>query len=525
MARIAFVLLCHKDPEGIIRQAERLTAAGDCMAIHFDARAGREDFRRIRAALSQNPNVTFARRRVKCGWGEWSLVRATLNAVEAAVAAFPDATHFYMLSGDCMAIKSAEYAHAFLDAGDADYIESFDFFTSGWIKTGMKGDRLVYRHPFNERTQKRLFYGFYGMQKRLGLTRAIPADLQIMIGSQWWCLRRRTVEWVLDFCRKRPDVVRFFRTTWIPDETFFQTIVRHVVPAAEIRCRSLTFLMFSDYGMPVTFYNDHYDLLLAQDFLFARKISPEARELKRRLGDLYAAEGAVFRVSDEGQRLYRFLTSRGREGRRFAPRFWEREASLGRDRELMIVVCKKWHVAKRLVERVRALTGIPAVEYVFNEEATPLPDLGGIETTLEKRTRHRRALVRMLFERHGSDRLILCMDPADFELMRDFAADRATVRFLEVSCDFCDDYLAGHARRTGLAADTTPAGTLARLLPTVRGDIAHESERLRDAGFAHFHAIRQGAAAEENAVPLAAFLSIPVETAREIAATDHLFAD
>ena len=203
----------------------------------------------------------------------------------------------------------------------------------------------------------------------------------------------------------------------------------------------------------------------------------------------------------------------------------EREASLGRDRELMIVVCKKWHVAKRLVERVRALTGIPAVEYVFNEEATPLPDLGGIETTLEKRTRHRRALVRMLFERHGSDRLILCMDPADFELMRDFAADRATVRFLEVSCDFCDDYLAGHARRTGLAADTTPAGTLARLLPTVRGDIAHESERLRDAGFAHFHAIRQGAAAEENAVPLAAFLSIPVETAREIAATDHLFAD
>ena len=42
MAKIAFILLCHKDPEGIIRQAERLTAVGDCMAIHFDARAGAE---------------------------------------------------------------------------------------------------------------------------------------------------------------------------------------------------------------------------------------------------------------------------------------------------------------------------------------------------------------------------------------------------------------------------------------------------------------------------------------------------
>ena len=93
-----------------------------------------------------------------------------------------------------------------------------------------------------------------------------------MIGSQWWCLRRRTIEAILDSSARRRDVMRFFRTTWIPDETFFQTLVRHLVPETEIRTRTLTFLMFTDYGMPVTFYNDHYDLLLSQDFLFARKI-------------------------------------------------------------------------------------------------------------------------------------------------------------------------------------------------------------------------------------------------------------
>ena len=97
-----------------------------------------------------------------------------------------------------------------------------------------------------------------------------------MIGSQWWCLRRQTIEKILDFVKKRRDVLRFFSTTWIPDETFFQTLVRHLVPAHEIQTRPLTFLMFTDYGMPATFYNDHYDLLLSQDYLFARKISPEA---------------------------------------------------------------------------------------------------------------------------------------------------------------------------------------------------------------------------------------------------------
>ena len=96
--------------------------------------------------------------------------------------------------------------------------------------------------------------------------------------------------------------------------------------------------------MPVSFYNDHYDLLLAQDYLFARKISPDAQALKRRR-ELYAAEGS-FQTSNEGRNLFQFLTGQGRIGRRFGARFWETESTLGRERELMIVICKKWHVAK-----------------------------------------------------------------------------------------------------------------------------------------------------------------------------------
>ncbi|MEE3072193.1 MAG: beta-1,6-N-acetylglucosaminyltransferase, partial [Pseudomonadota bacterium] len=194
MSRIAFILLCHKDPEAIIAQAQRLTAVGDYIAIHFDARAKPEHYAAIREALADNPNVAFAKKRIKCGWGEWSLVEASLYAVEAALDAFPRATHFYMLSGDCMSVKSAEYAHDYLDRNDADFIESFDFFESDWIKTGIKEERLIYRHWFNERNNKWLFYKSLEVQQRLGLTRPIPHDIQVMIGSQWWCLRRQTIE-------------------------------------------------------------------------------------------------------------------------------------------------------------------------------------------------------------------------------------------------------------------------------------------------------------------------------------------
>ena len=44
MAKIAFILLCHKDLEAIIAQANRLTAVGDFVSIHFNAGSKYGDF-------------------------------------------------------------------------------------------------------------------------------------------------------------------------------------------------------------------------------------------------------------------------------------------------------------------------------------------------------------------------------------------------------------------------------------------------------------------------------------------------
>ena len=99
------------------------------------------------------------------------------------------------------------------------------------------------------------------------------------------------------------------------------------------------------------------------------------------------------------------------------------------------------------------------------------------------------------------------------------------MRLLEIDCEFTDDYLVGHARRVGLAGPHTAPAAMAQLLPTIRYDVRFESDRLRDMNLAGHVRIRQCASADENALPLAEFLGIPVEAAREIAATDYLFVD
>ncbi|MEL6953277.1 MAG: DUF5928 domain-containing protein [Pseudomonadota bacterium] len=525
MAQIAFILLCHRDPEAVIAQARRLIATGDCVSIHYDANAAPEGFAQIEAALKSEAQVCFAKRRVRCGWGEWSLVEATLAAIETALEAFADASHLFMLSGDCMPIKSARYAHDLLAPCDRDFVESFNFYTSNWIKTGLKKERLIYRHWFNERRRKWAFYTSMAMQKRLRLERDVPADLDVMIGSQWWCLRRQSIEKILAFCAERPDVVRFFRTTWIPDETFFQTLVRHLVPSAEISSRSLTLKMFSDYGMPVNFYNDQYDFLLSQDFLFARKISGEAEDLKAKLGRLWDSDQAEFSISGDGQKLFSFLTGRGRIGRRFAPRFWERGATLGPDRTLIMLVCKKWHVAKRVLQACREELGVVGLEYVFDEAGCELPHLGGIERTLEKRNRHRRALMRMLFDHYGTERLVMCLDPNNLDVMRDFSSDQVETRVIEIRCKIDDDYLIGHAERVGLTGPQTPREVIERLLPTLRYEFAFESDQIRDAQLSTHLRVDEIAERCEAGEAMAQGLGVPPETGIRILSREHLFAD
>ena len=117
------------------------------------------------------------------------------------------------------------------------------------------------------------------------------------------------------------------------------------------------------------------------------------------------------------------------------------------------------------------------------------------------------------------------MDPANLDLLNDFASDRSVTRILEIECQFTENYLIGHAMRVGLAGEQTSSDTLDRLLPTIRNDMVYESDRIRDAQFENLSLMREAAEPEANVEALSAFLSIPADKAQKIVETEYLFAD
>lgn len=524
MARIAHLLLCHRNPEGIAEQARLLAAQGDFVAIHFDAGASGADFARLREALAGAPRVVFADRRHRCGWGSWSLVAATIATARTALGAFPEATHFILLSGDCWPIKPAERIRARLDTDGRDRIECADFLTSGWIRTGLVEERLLYRHPFNERTQRRLFYAGLWVQRRLGLRRALPARLRIRIGSQWWCLRRRTLERVLDFGARRRDVMRFFRSTWIPDETYFQTLVHHLVPVAEIDARPSTFLGFTDYGMPVVFHDDHYDLLVRQDHFFARKVSANAHGLKRRLRALHADTSAEIPASDDGHATIAYLRRLGREGLRAAQPAWERDAALSPEHRLYVIIAKKWHVAKRLREALAGVGGLSALGYVFAEANAYLPDLGGIGADPSSRVEHPVSIMRLVADVARTRRIALCLDPGQSEVLEALLASGAACRALWLDVGLSDAYLSGHAARLGMTPEG--GGTVgADILAGLRRECAAEAARLRQICGPLLRVWAEDAAPAAIIPVLAEMFDLDDTAASALARTPFLFED
>lgn len=270
---LGIVMLCHTALHRAAQVARHWAVAGCPVVIHLDRRVPDSDRAVLVAALADLPDVRFSAR-VACEWGTFSLVEATLIATTLLLSDFPKADHVYLTSGSCLPLRPVADLQAYLAAHPGtDFIESVTTADVGWTVGGLNKERFTLRFPFGWRKQRRLFDGYVRLQRLLGVRRRIPAGLVPHLGSQWWCLTRQTLEAILQSPdRARHD--RYFRRVWIPDESYFQTLVRKV--SAKIESRSLTLSKFDFQGRPHVFYDDHLHLLRRSEAFLARKIWPDA---------------------------------------------------------------------------------------------------------------------------------------------------------------------------------------------------------------------------------------------------------
>ncbi|MEM7268595.1 MAG: beta-1,6-N-acetylglucosaminyltransferase [Pseudomonadota bacterium] len=270
----AYLVLAHEnmaETAGLIRL---LSTNGRAVAVHVDARA---DI----APLDGVEAIRVKRRR--CAWGMFSLVEATLDGLGDLIAADAAFTHVTLVSGAHMPLRPLDDLDGYLsDKPGRDIIESVELAEKRWVMDGLSEERFHLHHPFNWRTQRTLFDWNVEVQRALKIKRRPPDGLTLALGSQWWCLSRETIAAILADSQL-PWLKRFFRRVWIPDESFFQSLVRR--HSAGFESLSPTLAQFDSRGLPYVFYDDHIELLSTADHFFARKIHPRADGLRAELAE------------------------------------------------------------------------------------------------------------------------------------------------------------------------------------------------------------------------------------------------
>lgn len=277
-APLGFIMLCHTALHRAAQVARFWAAAGCPVVIHVDRRTPAGEYQALVEALADLSIVSFSRR-YACDWGTWSLVAATQAAATQLLARHAEVRHVFLASGACLPLRPVEELIDYLEARpQTDFIESVTTADVAWTVGGLAEERFVFRFPFSWRKRRRLFDAYVGFQKRIGFRRRIPAGVVPHLGSQWWCLTRRTLSAILgDPERAGRDA--YFRRVWIPDESYFQTLAR--LYSTRIESRSLTLAKFDVQGKPHMFYDDHLQLLRRSDCFVARKIWPDADRLYR----------------------------------------------------------------------------------------------------------------------------------------------------------------------------------------------------------------------------------------------------
>lgn len=274
--RLGFLILAHRRLDRVAQVARHLACQGAFVVVHVDSAAEQGAVRSLGQAVAGAGDIAILCRR-RTHWGSWGLVEATRDAATRALACAPDLTHLCLISGDTIPLRPvADLAGLLASQPGCDFIDARPAKDLEWTTDGLATERFTRFFPFDWKRQRRAFDRTLAVQRRFGIDRAWPVELPPHIGSQWWCLTRRTIEAILDHPdRRRHD--RLFRRVWIPDEAYFQTLTVQFGkprPVGEI-----VFARFAPHGRPYTFYDDHLGPLAASGAHFARKIWPGADAL------------------------------------------------------------------------------------------------------------------------------------------------------------------------------------------------------------------------------------------------------
>jgi hypothetical protein len=232
-------------------------------------------------AIEMPPGVTVLQNRVCVTWGDFSMVDATLLLLRAARASGEKYDFASLHSGQDLLVRAGLHEYLQRNVG-AIYMASrkiaeSDPQNNAWTVSWPKIARNTYEFPYHPfrlmRAGLRALYarGLNIRQNSLGL----PTGWEFYRGSQWMCLPRDVVEYILNYVDGYPEYCDLFRNSLVPDEFFFTTLIMNSPHAYRVAGYNLTHVKFgqvrSEKNHPTRLTVHNIEEIESSGRFFARK--------------------------------------------------------------------------------------------------------------------------------------------------------------------------------------------------------------------------------------------------------------
>lgn len=298
-----YLLLAHDQPEHVGRLVRRLDDGESAFWLHLDLMADEELWRPVLA----HPAVLAVEPRVRCLWGTWSMVEATLAMIRSCLSSRTTG-HLVMLSGQSYPVKSTQHIDAYLsahrdevhmdlweleDRWPDNFRERLDYFC--FPRSEAKSDLRLLRRRQDMNARElvgwtRRLLRESGPRVTVDVLRTIGQERpavrdRVVGGSQWWAMPSDVARQMMDHHEQHPEYAGFLRWSKFPDESFFQTLLVNMDPSLRERVApTLTYVDWTegDWDLPRAFGVSDVSTLLAlpDHVLFARKfIHPAASDV------------------------------------------------------------------------------------------------------------------------------------------------------------------------------------------------------------------------------------------------------
>ncbi len=225
--KFACLISAYTDPQHLLRLIEALGPNADCF-VHVDARADIEPFRRLLAPTGAH----LLERRHAIIWGDITQVYYQMDLLRACLATGRAYSRIFLLSGQDYPVWSAARLEEFCRRNpDREFMGGINLtrqraeVTRQYVVRRPQTWLPFVGHTLNLKWRKLLRRSAYalGVRKPLGFSAGGRA-YEIYKGSDYWGITPALARYMLGELDAHPEILRYFRTMYVPSELVWQTL-------------------------------------------------------------------------------------------------------------------------------------------------------------------------------------------------------------------------------------------------------------------------------------------------------------